>query len=53
MECETAVKKILRAVEKRKKSYAFPWQLALLVRLGMIVPDFMYDAISRRNSLRE
>ena len=53
MECETAVKKILGAVEKRKKSYAFPWQLASIVRLGMIMPNFMYDAISRRNSFRE
>jgi short-subunit dehydrogenase len=53
MECETAVKKILRAVEKRKKSYAFPWQLAFIVRLGMMVPDFLYDSLSRRNSLRE
>jgi short-subunit dehydrogenase len=53
MECETAVKKILGAVEKRKKSYAFPWQLASIVRLGMIMPNFIYDAISRRNSFRE
>jgi short-subunit dehydrogenase len=53
MECETAAKKILRAVERRKKSYAFPWQLASLVRLGMIMPNFMYDAIARRNSFRE
>jgi len=53
MECETAVNKILGAVEKRKKSYAFPWQLASIVRLGMIMPNFMYDAISRRNSFRE
>jgi NAD(P)-dependent dehydrogenase (short-subunit alcohol dehydrogenase family) len=53
MECDTAVKKILRAIEKRKKSYAFPWQLASIVRLGMIMPNFMYDAISRRNSFRE
>jgi short-subunit dehydrogenase len=53
MECETAVKKILRAVEKRKKSYAFPWQLASIVRLGMIMPDFLYDAIARRKSFRE
>ncbi|HYW71625.1 MAG TPA: SDR family NAD(P)-dependent oxidoreductase [Pyrinomonadaceae bacterium] len=53
MECETAVKKMLRAVERRKKSYAFPWQLASIVRLGMIMPNFMYDAIARRNSFRE
>ena len=53
MEADVAVKKILRAIEKRKKSYAFPWQLATIVRAGMIMPNFMYDWISRRNSFRE
>jgi short-subunit dehydrogenase len=53
MEVDDAVRKILRAIEKRKKSYAFPWQLATIVRAGMIMPTFMYDWISRRNSFRE
>ena len=53
MEVDEAVNKMLRAIEKRKKSYAFPWQLATLARAGMIMPNFIYDWISRRNSLRE
>ena len=53
MELDTAVEKILSAIEKRRKSYAFPWQLATIVRAGMIMPNFMYDWISRRNSFRE
>jgi short-subunit dehydrogenase len=53
MELDEAVQKILGAIEKRKKSYAFPWQLASIVRAGMIMPNFMYDWISRRNSFRE
>jgi len=53
MELDDAVKKIVRAIEKRKQSYAFPWQLATIVRLGMIMPNFLYDRISRRNSFRE
>lgn len=53
MELEDAVAEIIRAIEKRKKSYAFPWQLATIVRAGMIMPNFMYDWISRRNSFRE
>jgi short-subunit dehydrogenase len=53
MELDTAVNKILRAIEKRKKSYAFPWQLATIVRAGMVMPNFMYDWISSRNSFRE
>jgi len=53
MELDDAVNKILMAIEKQKKSYAFPWQLATIVRAGMIMPNFMYDWISRRNSFRE
>lgn len=53
MELDDAVKKMARAIEKRRKRYSFPWQLATLVRAGMIMPIFMYDQISRRNSFRE
>jgi short-subunit dehydrogenase len=53
MERDAAVLKIVRAIEKRKKSYAFPWQLATIVRVGMVMPNWMYDRISRRNSFRE
>jgi len=53
MELDDGVEKILWAIEKRKKSYAFPWQLASIVRLGMIMPNFVYDWINRRNSFRE
>ena len=52
-ELEPAVKKIVSAIERRKKSYAFPWQLATIVRAGMIMPNFMYDWIASRNSFRE
>jgi short-subunit dehydrogenase len=53
MELDTAVKKIIHAIEARKKSYAFPWQLATLVRAGMLFPIPLYDRIARRNSFRE
>lgn len=53
MECDAAVDKMLSAIEKRKKSFAFPWQLATIVRAGMVMPNFMYDWISSRNSFRE
>ena len=53
MELDDAVKKIIGAIEKQKKSYAFPWQLATIVRAGMVMPNWMYDRISRRNSFRE
>jgi NAD(P)-dependent dehydrogenase (short-subunit alcohol dehydrogenase family) len=53
MELDYAVNKIIGAIEMKRKSYAFPWQLATIVRAGMIMPNFMYDWISRRNSFRE
>jgi NAD(P)-dependent dehydrogenase (short-subunit alcohol dehydrogenase family) len=53
MELDYAVNKIIGAIEKKKKSYAFPWQLATIVRVGMVMPNFLYDWISRRNSFRE
>ncbi len=53
MELDDAVQKIVRAIERRKKSYAFPWQLASIVRAGMVMPIWMYDRISRKNSFRE
>jgi short-subunit dehydrogenase len=48
-----AVNKMLSVIERRKKSYAFPWQLATIVRFGMIMPNFIYDWVTRRNSFRE
>jgi short-subunit dehydrogenase len=53
MELDYGVKKIVTAIEKRKKSYAFPWQLATIVRSGLIMPPALYDWIAERNSFRE
>jgi short-subunit dehydrogenase len=53
MELDDAVGKILKAIEKRRKRYSFPWQLATIVRAGMLMPIWMYDRISRANSFRE
>lgn len=53
LELEDGTTKIRRAIEQRKKSYAFPWQLATLVRLAMIMPAPLYDAIAARNNFRE
>jgi len=53
MELDDAVKKMARAIAKRRKRYSFPWQLATIVRAGMIMPIWMYDQISRANSFRE
>jgi short-subunit dehydrogenase len=53
MELQDATRKIVRAIEARKKSYAFPWQLASIVRLGLLMPIPLYDRIALRNSFRE
>ncbi len=53
MELNYGVKKIVSAIEKGKKIYAFPWQLASLARLGLVMPVAMYDWIMERNSFRE
>ena len=52
-ELDQAVTKIVNAIEKRRKTYSFPWQLATIVRAGMVMPIWMYDRISRKNSFRE
>ncbi|HEV2914334.1 MAG TPA: SDR family NAD(P)-dependent oxidoreductase [Pyrinomonadaceae bacterium] len=53
MELQDATRKIVHAIEARKKSYAFPWQLASVVRGAMLLPISVYDRIALRNSFRE
>ena len=53
MEVDDAVNRMVRGIEKRKKTFAFPWQLASIVRLGLVMPNFMYDRIAAKNSFRE
>jgi len=53
MDLEPAVKKIVSAIEKEKNTYAFPCQLATIVRSGLLMPVAMYDWIAGRNSFRE
>ena len=53
MELDDAVKKIVSAIEREKRSYAFPWKLATIVRASMLMPSAMYDWIAERNSFRE
>jgi short-subunit dehydrogenase len=53
MELDDAVKKIIRAIEARKKSYAFPWQLATKARVAMLFPVPLYDRMIAKRSYRE
>lgn len=53
MELDDATQKIIRAIEERRKSYAFPWQLASIVRAAMLFPIPLYDRIVSKRSYRE
>jgi short-subunit dehydrogenase len=53
MELDEAIPLFIKAIEKRKKFAAFPWQLATIVRAGKFMPAWMYDRIAGRARYRE
>ena len=53
MDLDDAVPLFLRAIEKRKKFAAFPWQLATVVRAGKLMPAWLYDRVAGRAKFRE
>jgi short-subunit dehydrogenase len=53
MELDDAIPLFMKAIEKRKKFAAFPWQLATIVRAGKVMPAWMYDKIAGRARYRE
>jgi len=53
MELEDAIPHFIRAIEKKKKFAAFPWQLATIVRAGKFMPAWLYDRIAGRARYRE
>lgn len=53
MELDDAIPLFIRAIEKKKKFAAFPWQLATIVRAGRIFPTWLYDRVAGRARYRE
>jgi short-subunit dehydrogenase len=53
LEADDAACRILRAVERRARTYAFPWQLAGLVRMLKYLPGPVYDRIASNSSFRD
>jgi short-subunit dehydrogenase len=53
LEADDAACRILRAVERRARTYAFPWQLAGLVRMMRHLPNALYDRIASNTSFRD
>jgi short-subunit dehydrogenase len=53
VEVDAAARMILKAVERRARTYAFPWQLAAVVRLIKYLPSPIYDRIASNTSFRD
>jgi short-subunit dehydrogenase len=53
VEAERAAELMLRAVEARRRTYAFPWQLAWIARLSRHLPGALHDRLLARSLLRE
>lgn len=53
MELDDAIPLFIRAIERKKKFAAFPWQLATIVRAGRFMPAWLYDRIAGRARYRE
>jgi short-subunit dehydrogenase len=53
LEVDDAACRIIRAVERRARTYAFPWQLAALVRVIKHIPGRLYDRLASNSNFRE
>jgi short-subunit dehydrogenase len=53
MELDDAIPHFIRAIERKKKFAAFPWQLATVVRAGKFMPAWLYDRIAGKARYRE
>lgn len=53
MHLDDAIPLFLSAIEKKKRFAAFPWRLATIVRMGRIMPAWLYDRIAGRARYRE
>ena len=53
MELEDSIPLFLRAIERKKKFAAFPWQLVTLARAAKIFPAWLYDRTIGRARYRE
>ncbi len=49
MDVEPASAKIIRAIERGRKRFSFPWQMAVFVHLLKALPDFMYDWLAAKS----
>ncbi len=45
LELDDAARRMYRAIERKDSEYAFPWQLASVVKAGRFFPNALYDRI--------
>ncbi|MDX6270642.1 MAG: hypothetical protein QOD28_1865 [Acidobacteriota bacterium] len=53
LDAERAAQLMLGAIESRRRTYAFPWQLATIARVGRWLPAALYDRMLAGATLRE
>lgn len=53
MELEDAIPYFISAIEKKKKFLAFPFPLSLIVKLGRLMPAWLYDRVAGKARFRE
>lgn len=53
LEVDDAARRIRRAIERRARTYAFPWQLAGIVRVIKHLPSALYDRLASNTSFRD
>ena len=53
LEADDAACRIIKAIERRARTYAFPWQLASLVRVMRHMPGALYDRLASNSNFRE
>jgi short-subunit dehydrogenase len=53
LDAERAAQLMLGAIEARRRTYAFPWQLATIARVGRWLPAALYDRMLANATLRE
>lgn len=53
LEPDDAARRILRAIERQARTYAFPWQLASFVRVIKHIPNAVYDRLASNTNFRE
>jgi short-subunit dehydrogenase len=53
LEVDDAARRIVRAIERRARTYAFPWQLASIVRVIRNMPGALYDRLASNSNFRE